>query len=141
MLQTLSASLTEHQVSVLKQKDPEKYASLSDKGTSVDITYDFGDDLAGAAAIFGEKICMNMIKGHMKFNIQARIRNMLAEGKTAKQIQAAFYNVEENTHVYKPSEAATRMTFVEKQKAKMDKLSPEEREKQKTELKALLESM
>jgi len=141
MLESISASLTAHQVQVLKAKDAEKYASLPDDGTSVDIQYDFGDDLAAQAVIFGEKVCSNMIKGHVKFNMQAKIRNMLADEKSPKEIQKAFYNVQEGIHVYKPTEGMTRMSFVEKQKSKMEKLTPEEREKQKAELRALLESM
>jgi hypothetical protein len=141
MIEVVTASLTKHQVETLKAKDPDKYASLPDEGLSVNIQYDFGADLAEQAVIFGEKVCSNMIKGHVKFNMQARMRNMLAEGKTAKEIQKAFYNLTENTHVYKPTEGMTRMSFVEKQKARMEKLSPEEREKQKAELKALLESV
>jgi len=141
MLESVNASLTAHQVEVLKKKDPEKYAGLPDDGTSVDIQYDFGDDLAAQAVLFGEKVCSNMIKGHVKFNMQARIRNMLADGKTPKEIQKAFYNLQENTHVYKPTEGMTRMSFVEKQKSKLDKLGPEEREKAKAELRSLLDSM
>ena len=141
-LTSFDAKLTPHAVKGLKKLDPEKYGFLPNEGVGpVTVQYDFGKDIPEACEFFTEEICQNLIAGHAKFGFQAKIRDMLAQGKSPVEIQAAFYNLETGEHVHKPSQAGPRLTHTEKERNRIMKLDPEAKAREKAALQAMLDDM
>ena len=141
MLKDVSASLTKRKVASLKKEDAKKYGSLPEEGLEVVIQYDFPEDTASAAEAFGEKICATLIEGHARFTMQTRMRNKLAAGQDADEIQAAFFDVAKGEYNWIPSEASIRKSSVEKEKDRLGKLDPETREREKQALLDMLAAM
>ena len=143
MLTEVVSSLTEYQVDKLKRADADKYAALPDEGVSATIQYEFGSDISEAVDLFGDEVCLNMIKGHVKFSLQQRVRDMLTSGKTQEEIQDAFYDIQTGQHVWKPSEGGgrTKKSAVEKERDRLRKLPDEQRATERARMIAMLEEM
>jgi len=131
----VSAALTTYQIKKLKEDDKEnKFAHLSgDANVEAEIEYDFGGDIYAAIEKFGEEVIQNLVIGHMKFTIQAKIRDFLSEGKTQAEIQEYFTT-------WKPG-VVTRVPKIEKEKKRLLALDPDARAKEVAKLKEMLAAM
>jgi hypothetical protein len=145
MLTPVKSSLTREAVAKLKANaptdKPDKFNYLPDEGVEVTTQYDFGDDTAAAVAAFTDKVCLSMIQGHIKFSLQQKIRDLLADGKTEEEIQAAIYDVNTGEYKWKPGEARPRKSDLDKERTKIKKMTPEERKAYKAQILAELEAM
>ena len=140
-IKTVKASLTKDRIASLKKEDNEKYGRLPNEGVEASVQYDFGATPAEAASYFGDKVVMRLLNFAISHPIQSKIRDMLAEGKSPAQIQAAIYDVANKKHIYKPGEGAVRKSAVEKEAERLAKLDPEARKREKEALLKILDSM
>ena len=137
--QSITASLTADAVKKLKAgKEGEKYTNLPDEGLQCEFQYDFGDNTQESIKIFTDTVCRSMIVGHIKFTIQSIARTKLKAGASAKAIQAFFYDPATETNVYKPGEYTGRKSSVEKEHDRIEKMSPESKQKEIEALKVML---
>ena len=67
----------------------EVSAKTGDGKTAV-ISYEFGADLAGSVALFGEDAVHSCFVGDGKVSVQAGMRRLLTAGKTQEEVQAYF---------------------------------------------------
>ena len=136
-MEKVTASLTPEAVEKLKASEEGQkgiFKHLSDGGTSVECDYDFGDDIEDMVERFGDEVCKNMIRGHIKFGLQGAMRRWLTEGLDADEIQ-------EKVAAYLPGLSKPKKSAVEKERDRLSKLDPETREREKEALRALLDSM
>lgn len=140
-IKTVKASLTKDRIASLKKEDPEKYGRLPNEKVEAAVQYDFGSNPQEAATYFGADVVMRLLNFAISHPIQSKIRDMLSEGKTKAQIQAAIYDVANKKHVYKPGLAPSRKSAIEKEADRLKKLTPEERAKEKAKLLEMLEKM
>ena len=54
---------------------------------SIELTYNFGDNLDGAAEKFGDDVVMANFEKSAKISLQARVRDLMKAGKTDEEIQ------------------------------------------------------
>jgi len=130
-------SLTPHQVAKLKQDDENGiYANIPDEGIKASMQYGFGENSKENVKIFGDVVCQNMVREHIKFWIAGRARKMLAMGKTPEEIQEAFYNPETMEVILQPSETSTRgKSAAEKEADRISKI--DDPAKKKAEIEAM----
>ncbi len=137
---TIKASLTPDAVEKLKAgKEGEKYAELEARET--EFQFDFGDDTEEAVAIFGDNVVRSYIVGHCSFTLQGIARSLMKAGKTDEEIQAHFYDPATEMNVYRPGEYTGRKSAVEKEHDRIEKMSPEAKEKEIDALRAMLEGL
>jgi len=140
-IQKVKASLTKDRIASLKKEDPQKYGFLPADGVEAEVDYDFGATPAEAEKYFGAEVVMRLLNFAISHPIQSKIRDMLSDGKKKAEIQAAIYDTATKKHIYKPGLGGERKSPVEKEAARLKKLTPEQREKEKAALLELLESM
>jgi hypothetical protein len=138
----VSATLTVDAIAKLKLNDKEgKHTYLNDKGESCTIEYNFGDSIDEMVAIFSEEVVTQMVIGHILFTLQGKMRSWLAAGKDEEEIQELLFDVDSNTHNWKPTLGGTRKSEEEKLETKLSKLSVPQRAAQIKAMQELLARM
>jgi len=146
----VKASVTKQKVASLKaQEDGDKYAKLPNAGIpEVGVQYDFGANPTEAEKYFGAEVVMRLLNFAISHPIQSKIRDGLiagvSEGKSVgevvKAIQASLFANGKN--VWIPGTASPRMSAVEKEKVRLNKIDdPAKKAAEIAALKALIASM
>jgi len=139
----VKTSVTPDAVAKLKEKDAklkpaeQLYQKLPDEGIALSIDYDFGKNTEEAIKLFGDDICQSMIKGHIKFTLQGRVRSyalaLLAKGtpkeEVEKQVRAKFFDPATGKNIWLPSLAGEKMSGTEKEYNRIKKISDPEAQK------------
>ncbi len=141
----VTAVLTAHRISKLKEDEKlnkdGKYDFLPDQDISATIMYDFGDDPQDAVDRFGKDVVMSFIEGHCLFGLQEKIRSLLQQGLSEEEIQEKIYDVDNEEYIWKPGLAPARKSTIEKLADKLNSLDPDEKERQRKILQAMLDKM
>lgn len=97
-----------------------KVSAKRKDGPSVEVDYDFGDDLDSLIKNFGTDIVFQHAKGSLVVALQGWLRSLLDRGTSAADIQKEVKN-------WKPGQRRQGKTQKEKAAELISKLSPEER--------------
>lgn len=89
-------------------------------GASVKVEYEFGSDLAGAVAIFGEDVIYQNAVGSLKVALQGWLRSQLDQGKSEADITSGVTS-------WKPGQRKQGKSPQEKLRDQLNSLTPEER--------------
>lgn len=90
------------------------------EGPSVQVEYDFGDNIEEANSLFGEAVVWAYAKRALVIAVQGHARGLLKSGKTVEEIQEAI-------STWKPGTPRPKTSPEERLKAEWAKMSAEDR--------------
>lgn len=99
-----------------------KVSAKKTDGPSVEVDFDFGDNLAAIVSKFGEDVAFKASLAALKVQFQAWLRAQVTAGKDGGAIQAEL-----NANGWKPGERRAGKSPQDKLRGLLDAMSPEER--------------
>lgn len=107
----------------------EVKAKLKDQDAATVVNYNFGDNLEGMRALFGDEVVFNKALDALVIDCQSNVRRLIKKGKSQAEIQAEIDK-------WKPSTvSAVRKSAAEKVQDLVGQLTPDQKKELLAQLK------